>query len=137
MLGRRPQRAESDHGHRPVGWLGLKRTFAATLAFALLIGWGLVGEYLRSRDMQQEIDRLEARAQEMADKNRTLAVLGSTVSSEAMLEREARLKMNLQKPGEQVVVVNGASGAARTETVPAADPVAPSNAAKWWRYFFQ
>jgi cell division protein FtsB len=120
------------------GWLGLKRTTVGLGLALLVVGWGLTGEYLRDREMQREIDRLEARATEMAAKNRELEETGSTVSSEALLEREARLKMNLQKPGEQVVVVQGGAPQPRAEAAAAeAEAGAPTNAAKWWRHFFR
>lgn len=120
------------------GWIGKKRTTAGVILFALLIAWGLTGEYIRNSEMQVEIDRLSARAAEMDAKNRELAETSRTVSSQAMLEREARLKMNLQKPGEQVVVVNGSGGATQVVTTTDAPAQAKtSNPAKWWRYFFQ
>lgn len=118
-------------------WLGRKRTTAAALAAVLLVGWGLAGEYLRDREMQREIDRLEARAAEMKTKNQELEATGRTLSSEALLEREARLKMNLRKPGEEVVVVQGVSGQVRTESAASSPATEASNPAKWWRLFFR
>ncbi|MEK7764654.1 MAG: hypothetical protein AAB368_00315 [bacterium] len=53
------------------------------------------------------------------------------------LEREARLKLNLQKPGETVVVVERSAAAAASSTARAV-PVRErySNVERWWLYFF-
>jgi cell division protein FtsB len=121
---------------RSAGWLDRKRTTAATAIVTLVVGWGLTGEYLRSRDMQREYEKLQARADEMEDKNRRLTETAGGVSSREMLEREARLKMNLQKPGEQVIVINGTSASEPEEL--AIDVIGEDgNAVRWWRYFFQ
>lgn len=136
-MERRPEiRNRSARADSPAGWLERRRTTAGLALLALLIGWGLFGEYLRSRDLQEEIDRLETREREMEEKNRELAVASDNVSSEALLEREARLKMNLRRPGEEVVVIDGTtpSAGADTETRPDSSP-SPSNWSKWWRYF--
>jgi cell division protein FtsB len=121
--------------------LGLKRVLAVNVAVFALVSWGLAGEYLRNREMQKEIDTLETRANGMQEKNADLADATERFGSQAVLEREARLKLNLQKPGEAVVVVRDAAprpvaeagGKSRNEGSGAAPG---SNAAKWWHYFF-
>lgn len=128
-----------EHGtadSRPTGWLMRRRTSAALLLTGIIVGWGLIGEYVRSRDMQRELERLEKRAAEMEDKNRRLVETADGVSSREMLEREARLKMNLQKPGEQVVVINGVDAFIQAE-LPVGAGLKQSNSERWWRYFFR
>ncbi len=121
--------------------LGLKRVLAASAAIFAVVGWGLTGEYLRNREMQKEIDALEARAGGLEAKNGELAAATERFGSRAVIEREARLKLNLQKPGEAVVVVRDATPrpAAEAEARDASGgsgTPAGSNAAKWWHYFF-
>lgn len=120
-------------------YLGMKRTTAINAVLLVIIIWGLAGEYLRNREMQKEIAKLEAQAAEMEGKNAALANLGDSASSEAMLEREARLKLNLRKPGEQVVIVRTSGAPDRSVTVQevGSRPDRASNASKWWRYFFR
>lgn len=122
--------------------LGLKRVMALNIALFVLVAWGFSGELLRNRDMQTEVDRLQAQADELAAKNSELAELGKRMSDPQELERQARLKLNLRKPGEEVVVIKGVGGA-DAQATPAADVVPAvkeqpkSNLEKWWHYFFR
>lgn len=122
-------------------FLGLKRVLAANIAIFALVGWGFAGEYLRNREMQQEIDSLEGRAASLQEKNDKLAEATERFGSTAVIEREARLKLNLQKPGETVVVVRETAKLQDSE-----DPAGPApegesrggtNPSKWWHYFFR
>ena len=81
--------------------------------------------------MESEIARLEQQRSRISD------ILKDAETPE-FLEREARLRLGLQKPGETVLIVpDGAAGAqvrgAQTEVPPASS----SNAAKWWRRMFR
>jgi hypothetical protein len=56
------------------------------------------------------------------------------------LEQEARLKLNLQKPGESVVIIPGVGGGRELgENVAGmeGENKAISNPKKWWNYFFK
>jgi cell division protein FtsB len=122
--------------------LGLKRVLAANLAIFALVGWGLAGEYLRNRDMQKEIDLLDGQASALEQRNGELKEAGERFGSAAVLEREARLKLNLQKPGENVVVVRDVKVASGSDGEDGAagdadDGGGMTNAAKWWHYFFR
>ncbi len=120
--------------------LGLKRVLVANLVIFAVVGWGFSGEYMRNREAQKEVDRLKAQADELDAKNTEIADLGKRYSTGEMLEREGRLKLNLQKPGEEVVVVQvGPGHAAGADPVPAravGKGVPTSNLARWWKYFF-
>jgi len=92
--------------------MGMRSFLVVNLGLALLIGWGFTGEYIRNREMRHEIESLRLQAEEMQDRNVELAQLAERYSGSAMLEREARLKLNLKKPGENVVVVRDTNPAA-------------------------
>ncbi|MEY4744450.1 MAG: Septum formation initiator [Candidatus Parcubacteria bacterium] len=121
--------------------LGLKRVLVANLVVFAVVGWGFSGEYIRNREAQKEVDRLKAQADELEAKNAEIADLGKRASTADVLEREARLKLNLRKPGEQVVVVEAGPGlAAGGNPVPAravGQGKPSSNLARWWKYFFR
>ena len=125
-----------------VALLRMRSVLAVNLAIALFIAWGFAGEYMRSRGMQDEIDRLQEQAEALESKNLELADMANRFSSSSMLEREARLKLNMQKPGEEVVVVSERAtfegGEAETEeaAVTAEESSAISNAKKWLDHFF-
>ncbi|MEY4722886.1 MAG: Septum formation initiator [Candidatus Parcubacteria bacterium] len=112
-------------------------TVLCAVLLAVLL-YGLAGEYARGRAIQDEISRLDAQAAALSEKNAALRTTGETTSSDAMLEREARLKLGLQKPGEQVVVVRGTSAQPVTDDERQADASAKwSNPAKWWHFFLK
>lgn len=122
---------------RLLSWRAL---FAANLLAAAFVSVGLGREWVRQQALRDEIGRLQGRADELAARELELFALTSSLRTESFIEREARLKLGLKKPGESVVVVRGAADA-----IPVADPegggAQPSggdvaNPAKWWYYFF-
>ncbi|HTM68775.1 MAG TPA: septum formation initiator family protein [Candidatus Binatia bacterium] len=120
--------------------LGLKRVLIANLAVFAVIAWGFSGEFLRNREMQKEIDSLQTEASGLENKNAELADTSARASSRGVLEQEARTKLNLRKPGEEVVVVSpgpGHEGADATPVRPEAKDEPRSNPARWWHYFFR
>ena len=121
--------------------IGLKRVLAANLVVFAVVGWGFSGEVMRDRTMQKEVDRLKSQADELEVKNLELAELSKRFSTTEMLERQARLKLNLRKPGEEVVVVrqgNGQPGGGDPVPARAVDGGPPrSNLGRWWHYFFR
>ena len=134
-------------------FLSFKRVLAANVVIFAIVTWGIVGEFMRSREMQKEIDRLGEQSAQMEKENGRLEDMGKRFSSNAMLEREARTKLNLQKPGEEVVVVR--TGEGREGTVDSGQETADdgqrttdggratmssgpgTNIGRWWRYFFR
>lgn len=115
----------------------LKSVLVANAVVFGFVGWGFMGEYLRNRDLQREIDALAARSSQLQTKNVELIELGKRLETRALVEREARLKLSMRRPGEQVVVVQGGVDAkgAKDGDAGAVGPL--TNAAKWWRYFFE
>lgn len=123
------------NGHRPQSVRSAKMRWIvmglALASFAAAVGFGR--EVLRSRQIDREIAALKEEAERLRARNFEIASLHASLTSGDYLEREARLKLNLQKEGERVVVVTkpeapaaGASDAAQPEW---------SNAKKWWTYF--
>jgi|SRR5688572_3419514 len=120
-----------DRPEGRLGWL-----VVGLAVFAVLAGGAFVRESLRARQIDREIESLRAEAERLRVRNFEITALESSLSSGEFLEREARMKLGLQKAGERAVVV-------RTPEAPAADPVradggaqaAWSNAKKWWTYF--
>ncbi|MBM5789967.1 hypothetical protein FJZ23_02695, partial [Candidatus Parcubacteria bacterium] len=99
------------------------------------------------RDIRREIAALQSQADALAARNIALSELQTAVQTQSFIEREARLKLGLKKPGEEVVVVQeGESGEGIgsdqqddplglvLDAQSAKEPVA--NATKWWYYFF-
>jgi len=123
-------------------FFGLKKLLVANVIAFALVAWGFSGEYVRYRRMEGEIDRLRQEASQLEQKNSELTEIGSRLSAGTMLEREARVKLNLRRPGEEVVVIRG-DVTAHAEAQDAAARAAldaearAPNHVKWWRYFFR
>lgn len=109
---------------------------AAAAAVFLLCAWGFAGEYSRDRELSKEIVRLQAEASALEEGNVKAAEKARSLAGDQAAEREARLKLGLMRPGEEVLVIRGDPQAAS----PAAGAPPPSEPPpvwrKWWNYFF-
>jgi cell division protein FtsB len=108
-------------------------------------------EFFRSREIQSEINKLQSQADTLAARNIALSELQTAIQTESFIEREARLKLGMKKPGEEVVVISGEAGPGSTvqeETEDKSDPLnlvldnqsestRIANSTKWWYYFFE
>jgi len=80
--------------------------------------------------VEQEIAELEQEREKLSG---TLAAL-DTVET---IERQAREVLNLQRKGEQVVILLPTGEEAPVEGVAApVEAIEPTNPVKWWAYFF-
>ena len=110
-------------------------------------------EYFRSREIQSEISKLQTQADTLAARNIALSELQTAIQTESFIEREARLKLGMKKPGEEVVVISGETGqgsAGQEDQEGQKDKADPldlvldnqseltriANSTKWWYYFF-
>jgi cell division protein FtsB len=108
-------------------------------------------ESYRKYQLTQEINRLKLEIERIEGKNKQLANLMEYLKQEPYLEKEARLKLNLKKPGEKVVILSDWSDKeisseasekgnsfnnqeAKILTQPQKKEIA--NYWKWWEYFF-
>jgi len=92
--------------------------------------------------LSKEISRLETEKKRIEERNGYLASLMNYYKDESYLEEQARLKLNLKKSGENVVVIersrdkNGIN-----EEIGGTESPAPeketANYWKWWEYFFE
>lgn len=121
--------------------------FLINFVVLVFLAWSFGREFLRNREIQRDIASLQAEAGALQARNLEITRLHSTLQTESSIEREARLKLGLKKPGEQVVVIR--PGSATSEERPgttSTDPLgllsddanapAVANPVKWWYYFF-
>jgi len=115
--------------------LGWKAIIVLNLALLLFFGFNFIKEFVRNRQLNSEIRKLEVMAKEVEAKNLDILNLAKYLDTEQFLETEARTKLGLKKPGEEAVVVNipDLQTATGTET---AGKIEMSNFKKWWGYFF-
>lgn len=89
-------------------------------------------------EIQRQIDKLKNEAERLEIDNKDLTGYLDYFASESFRERELRLKLNLQKPDERVIIVSREENNSKEETsAPAGDnSQALSNMKKWREYFF-
>lgn len=92
--------------------------------------------------LTKEINRLKSETERLAGKNQQLANLLEHFKEESYLEKEARLKLNLKKPGEKVVILPQSDSPedlpleAQLEIEKEEEKEEEINWWKWWEYFF-
>lgn len=113
----------------------------------LFLGVSLGREVVRNQTINTEISALEVEAQELTARNIEISELKTAMQTESFIEREARLKLGMKKPGETVVVVQDGNEVVQPLTGDESDPlgyiigteelpIVVANPSKWWYYFF-
>jgi cell division protein FtsB len=105
------------------------------LVFLLVIIFPLAQTYSQRLLVEKEIADTQSQIKDYETQNQQLQSLLSYLQSDQSLEEQARLNLNMKKPGEGVVVVEDKdveAGAATTTD----GTENLSNLQKWWRYFF-
>ncbi|MDA1038429.1 MAG: septum formation initiator family protein [bacterium] len=104
----------------------------------LFLAFSFGREYMRNRQIQMSIAQLETQAQYLEIRNVEIAQLNAELESERFLEKEARLRLGLAKPGERVVIISDGSNEdmmARGDKEEL-DLSTISTLQRWWMYFF-
>lgn len=123
--------------------LNLRSVFAVNALVLVGLFIGLGRTYWNNLHLRREIDALETQAATLESKTIEIKKLKEYLSSQEFLENEARLKLGLQKPGEEAIVVEGLSGesvAGNNEKGvdgAGANESWLENPKKWWGHFFK
>lgn len=139
MVGRHTHNASSS----PIRW-PLIISMAAVGCF--LIVASTARETYREWKVDQEIDGLRAQVEALEGKRLSLVDTLERLNSDEALDREARLRLGMRKPGERVIILEGSqTGTAMawqdewstaTSSVLGLDAEDASNPRKWLAYFF-
>jgi cell division protein FtsB len=105
------------------------------LVFLVLILFPLAKTYSQRRLVENEINDVKKQISDFEKKNKEINDMISYFQSPQYLEAQARLNLNLKKPGEEVVVIDSKEDTGSV-VVSAPEDAAQNNYAKWWRYFF-
>lgn len=105
------------------------------LVFLLLIIFPLAKIYTQKRLVEQEIKDVKKEISDFESTNKDLREMISYLESDQSLEEQARLNLNLKKPGEKVIVIEAQKDNATVEDINKT-AVSESNFAKWRHYFF-
>lgn len=116
-------------------------TFISLMVLVFFV-YSLTREIVNRQQINQKIRNLEDEVKTLETKNYETANLLQGWQSDNQLEKEARLKLGLRKPGEQVVIINRDNAPTSSQK-----NITPTGGAKnindkgsnpylWWKYFF-
>jgi len=131
-------------------WSKLKHPFFITIIgciVAVLLILDLVKNIRQLFNANREINQIKAEINNLNQKNKDIGYLLDYMHSKEFLEEQARLNFGLQKPNEQIIVIQPATPSTITDSLidsPVFDLPAPpqpklavsSNPKKWFNYFF-
>ena len=111
-------------------------TVGSLILFAL-VSWALAKQIVKKYTVNQDVIRLQQKAQKLEQENKEIEQLLTYLNSTAFVEKEARLKKGLAAPDEHVVVIQNLTeeGAKKKENVTQKDT--RSNPKKWFDYFLR
>ncbi len=99
-----------------------------------VIGWSTVRVVMERLQLQHEIGDLQTNVQAQETQLKEYQTLLDKIKDFTYIEREARLKLALKKPGENVFVVPDALLADATPHTNGVREL--TNPERWWKYFF-
>jgi cell division protein FtsB len=114
--------------------------FIVGIVLAGIITTRAVQEAYRSRKIEKEIEGLKQEAQNIQSANETIQNQIDYYSTSQFVEKVSKDKMNMQKPDENVVVINqvaiGQPQVAGTQNEISQTKQDVPNYLKWWIFFF-
>lgn len=137
-------RMESSRSSR-----GSDRAFSLPLLLGVgvlcVTGLSAARELYRREQVRTDLQTLEQRVQALQDRKMEVSQILQRLQTPEVIDREARLRLNMQKPGERVYILRGeeweqqqAPATADLPTLYKDTVVEParSNPERWLRYFF-
>ncbi len=117
--------------------------FALLAAIVFFVGASTVRESYRGWKVDQEIEGLKSQVSALEAQKHSMTGLLTNMKTDAYVEQEARLRFNLKKPGEHVVLFEEGETSARmawsetstATTDPATPTEQPSIPRRWLQYF--
>lgn len=101
-------------------------------------GVNFISESYRKYQVAQDIENLKAEINQLKTENQELSDLTSFLKDEAYIEQEARLKLNLKKPGEKVIIMpQQKEGQQEYDQSQEETESQKENWWEWWKYFFK
>jgi len=110
------------------------------LIFICLISFSVVKEFLRKLEISREINNLQGEVSNLEEKNTEMADLVQYLNSSGWQEKEVKARLNLQSPGEKVVLIPENNQTNLNTPKPLelngqAEETKMSNPQKWINYF--
>ena len=108
----------------------------AALGAVGLISYFLISELKDRYKVESDIADLKKQILSLEKNNNDLTGLVNYFKTTSFQEKELRLKLNLQKPGEHMVVLPGQQTEPGVEGVQSVSVKPMPNWQLWWKYFF-
>jgi len=113
--------------------------FSVFLIFLIILGVGfLIASNLRinkrRQDLISQINKLEAEIKEKEKQNLELKAGVSQIADQGYVEQEAREKLGLKKPGEEVVSIQKVETEANKTQEVKKETSNPWNPKNWWNW---
>lgn len=115
------------------------------LGFVVITGLSAARELYRQNQVKAEVTTLQDRVAQLEARKTTVSQLLERLQTPDMIDREARLRLNMQRPGERVYIMRGEEWE-RLSNDPTPDAptlyqdhpveVRRSNPERWFRFFF-
>ncbi len=121
---------------RVIRWPAL---LIVSVGLLLLVGISAGRETYQQWKVDQEIDGLQAQVQTLEGRRLQLLDTLQKLNSADELDKEARLRLDVKKPGERVIVLRGFKPETQEQAETSVSQVAQqdqSNPQKWFTYFF-
>lgn len=128
---------QADHHNNIFYRLFSNQRFLAIvgLILLLLIILPLARTYSQKRVIENEISGVQKEIAQFEQDNQELKEMLSYLQSDQSLEAQARMNLNLKKPGETVVVIENQEEVKNSDDVQD-ETEEISNLKKWFNYFF-
>ncbi len=114
--------------------------FASTGAVLILVAVSTARESYQGWKVDQEIQGLRAQAEALEGRKNNLSSMLARLQSPDTVDQQARMRLGVQKPGEQVFILQAGQNTqafAITQNMASEVPsVDISNPQKWINYFF-
>lgn len=114
----------------------------ALLVLALSVSLAVGREVARQLSVKRELARLKTSIQEAEQSTKALQDVIASLRSPTFQEGAARTRLNLQKPGEKVLVIPDLAPSSQPTNQSDSPSVAPTkertekSSQRWWKFFF-
>ena len=109
--------------------------FLIPIFLALLIG--IFQQFYHRYQVKKDLDKLDAEIANFNKQKEDLNNLLDYYKNESNLENEARVRLNLKKEGEEVVIILPAATSTESDKISSQKDIENMpNYKQWWYYFF-
>ncbi|PIR94554.1 hypothetical protein COT97_00755 [Candidatus Falkowbacteria bacterium CG10_big_fil_rev_8_21_14_0_10_39_11] len=118
-----------------------KITIVVIFVFVFFLVFFSIKEYVNKKKLDAEITNLNQEIETLSSQKQEFLQTIDHYNSDFFVEKEARTKLNLKKPGENIVVVklDDINSVNSDDSSKVGDPGSNSsqnNLVLWWNYFF-